>query len=446
MTPMLEAYHLAQVIYWVAMVPIAVYVLYLVSGYFTGEPPTSLRRAFLTVVGVAAAVYFTYDAAGYLFVRMAEDPSVGFQLPPGFTYWDWFHEPFAIKWYVLGFIPFIRFLPIVFALCVGGILFVLIWSIPWREAAVLFLAQLFLDVLAMMVLSFVIRMGLVFYERTFAVPAAAVPGAGPVQQMPDPRQPPPDLYHLHQRVRNLPPGQGSVWRRLDADWESFNGKLAPLYGFLRPVTQHLPRPAQDFLESGGWPLVLVGLVALGLLWPRVHRKRKHHRRPKHHLPHQPLPPRDRLSLIGDALTGLGARQATVRGVPARLRLVVLSAVDPASGPVTKDAAAGALEAVRPGLAEVAGYDVPRVEVWPGLQPHGSFRQALESDVEVPEPAGRPSRWVLVVGTTNLGERAVHVGLGLYANEATTQRVIEVQQGKWAEVLDLRTVPAAERGD
>jgi hypothetical protein len=70
MTPILEGSWLLQVAYWVAMVPIAVYVLYLVSGYFTGEPPTSIHRAFLTVLDVAAAVYFTYDATGYLFVRL----------------------------------------------------------------------------------------------------------------------------------------------------------------------------------------------------------------------------------------------------------------------------------------------------------------------------------------------------------------------------------------
>lgn len=439
MTPTLDAYLLLQIAYWVAVLAAAVYILYLVSGFVTGEPPTSAPRAVLIVLGVAAAVYFTYDAAGYLFVWMAQDPQMGFQFPHGFTYWDWFREPFAVKWHVLGFLPFIRYLPIIIALTTGGILFVLIWAVPWREAAVVFMAQLFLTAFAMFVLSAAFGVAV----RYFDPEAGEVAGAGRVQEPPGQSAPPQSFDHLHQRVCDLPSDQGTVWRRLDAGWQSVNGHLAPLYTVLRPVTRHLPPPAQDFLENGGWLLVFAGLVLLGLLWPRIRRQHHKHRR-KHHAGHHASTARVKLSLVGDALTDLGPRQATVRGVPARLRFVVLTPVDPATGTVSKDASNGVLEAVRPGLGEVAGYDFPRVEVWPHLQPHGSFRQAIEADVEVPELPGKPSRWVLVLGTASLGERSVHVGLAFYVNETTTDRLIEVPPATWAEVLGLRTVPAEER--
>ena len=74
MTPMLEPYTVLIILYWLLMIPIAAYVLYLVTGYFTGEYPTSFVRAMFTVVFVAAVVFFSYDGAGYLFFRMMQDP------------------------------------------------------------------------------------------------------------------------------------------------------------------------------------------------------------------------------------------------------------------------------------------------------------------------------------------------------------------------------------
>jgi hypothetical protein len=444
MTPMLEAYRFLVILYWVAMVPIAVYVLYLVAGYFTGEPPSSFRRALLTVLFVAAAVFFTYDASGYLFVRMMEDSGAGFQLPAGYTYWNWLAEPMALKWYVLGYVPIIRYLPVVFALCMGGILFVLIWQVPWRIAAVLFLAQLVLDVVAMVVLSFVLRLGLNLYEWVVSAPPGAAPNYAQVEEAPAPRTPPPSLPHLYGRVQHIPPGQGPWWRRLNADWEGFNQHLKPVYDFLQPVTRHFPPPAQDFLNGGGWPLVLVGLVVLGLCWPRVHRKRTEYVHHKRH--HHPAHRRERLSLIGDALTGLGPTQVTVRGVPARLRLVVLAPATPETGAPPKEEAPAVLDALRAGLGAVAGYDVPRVDVWKHLHGNEGFRQAFETAVELPEPKDQPSRWVLVVGTAPHGQGTLHVGLGLHANAVTAVRVTEVAPGGWAEVLDLRTVPVDERDE
>jgi hypothetical protein len=437
MTPTIEASQPLVFVFWLAMFPIAVFVLYLVTGYFTGEPPSSLRKAALTVLFVAGAVFLAFDAAGYLFARMMQDPDVGIIFPPGFGYTDWLKEPLSLKWQVLGFVPFIRFLPIIFALCVGGVLFVALWSVPFRVAAVLFIAQLFLDLVAMAVLSWVLRLGLNFTGQ----PAGPPPGPGQVEAPTDPALPPQSLPHLRQRVQDLGPDKGPWWRRAEADWESFNQHLGPLYDVLRPVTQHLPQPAQDFLNSGGWPLILVGLVLLGAFWPRIHRKRKHHRH--RHRPHPVAAlPRDRLSLIGDAFTSLGPRQATVLGVPARLRLVVLAPTEPEAGPVPAAASVGLLDTILPGLGEVAGYDVPRIEAW-GPLPH-SFEQAVKEGVEFPEPGGAPSRWVVVLGTAPAGQTTLAVALALYANETMASRMLQTPDGKWARVLGLRDVPADER--
>jgi hypothetical protein len=121
MTPMLESYYLVTILFWLAMFPIATYILVYVTNYITGESPQTLVRAALTTLLVGGAVFFTYDASGYLFARMMQDPGVGVQFPANYTYWDWLREPLGLKWHVLSFIPVIRFLPVLFALCVGGI-------------------------------------------------------------------------------------------------------------------------------------------------------------------------------------------------------------------------------------------------------------------------------------------------------------------------------------
>ncbi len=441
MTPTIETSQPLVLVFWLAMLPIAVFVLYLVTGYFIGEPPSSLRKAVLTVLFVAAAVFFAFDASGYLFARMMQDPDIGIRFPPGFGYGDWLGEPVSLKWQVLGFVPFIRFLPILFALCAGGVLFVFLWSVPFRVAAVLFVSQLFLDLVAMTLLSSVLHVGLTLHERAGGAPPGPAPDAGPIEET-DPASPPQNLPHLRQRVQNLGPDKGPWWRRANADWESFNQHLQPLYNVLRPITQHLPQPAQDFLESGGWPLALAGLVALGAFWPRIHRKRKHHHRHRHHT-HPPAPqPRDRLSLIGDAFTGLGPRQATVLGVPARLRLVVVAPTEPEAGAVPPAAVLGLLDTLLPGLGEVAGYDVPRVEVW-GPQPE-NFPQAIREGVEFPEAAGQPSQWVIVAGTAATAGATLNVALALHASAVMPNRMIQVPQEKWSGVIGLRTVPADER--
>lgn len=235
-----------------------------------------------------------------------------------------------------------------------------------------------------------------------------------------------------------------MWRRLGDRWDGVNGHLAPLYSLLSPVTRHLPPPAQDFLDSGGWLLVFAGLAALCVILPRFHRspKRKRRRRPTP----RPAEPRNKLSLIGDAVTTRGPRQATVGGVPARLRLVVLVPADPAAGRLTADAAPGLLEAVRPGLAGVVPFDFPRVEVWPHTDPHPTFRGAFEADVEVPDPAGQPSRWVVLLGTATAGGAPVHVGLAFYTDQPTADRIVEVPPGGWAGVVGLRDVPPEDRDD
>jgi hypothetical protein len=145
------------------------------------------------------------------------------------------------------------------------------------------------------------------------------------------------------------------------------------------------------------------------------------------------------------MTGLGPRQVTVRGVPGRLRLVALAPAAAGTGEVSPESHTQILDGILPGLAQVAESDFPRVECWNDAHARDNFRSALEAGVKIPEPAGEPSRWLLLAGGASGPRGPVHVGLAVFANEPTTARLIDVAPGQWATALGLRDVPPEERG-
>jgi hypothetical protein len=439
MVPMIEQYNVLQILYWLAMFFIAICVLVQVTGYFAGDTPGTLRRAALTTLLMFAAICFAYDISGYVMALLMQDPSAGVRLPPGYTYWDWMREPLVLKWHVLGFIPIIRFVPLLVALCVGCVIQVVLWDIPFNIALVVFLAQIFLDLMAMLVLSFVFRLGIGIYAWAVGPQLAKQVIEGYAERS-QPGAMPATLYDVRHRIDNLGPEQGPFWRRINAGWESVNGHLQPFYDFLQPVTQHLPVPAQDFLNGGGWPAVLLGLMLLVLSGPRIHRGRKHYvHRHKKHYPASGSQPQDELAVIGDAMTALGTRQITVNGMPARLRLVIMAPASRKTSALPREAHAELLEAILPGLGEIATFDFPRVETWPDHQARDRFRATLDKSVHFPERSGDSSRWLIVAGETLLLQGPVHWGLGLYTNEPTTYRIIEVPPGQSASTLGIREV-------
>src|SRR5262249_10576951 len=158
-------------------------------------------------------------------------------------------EPLALKWQVLGYVPIVRFLPVIFALCAGAVSQILLWKIPFHEGVVVFFFQLVFTLGAMLALSIVFSLGLGIYERV-AGPPAPQPAAKHPEETHGPGAEPANLHHLRQHIDKVGPEQDTLWRRLDARWESVNGHLRPLYDLLRPLTRHFPPPAQNFLDAG----------------------------------------------------------------------------------------------------------------------------------------------------------------------------------------------------
>ena len=256
----IEHTSLLPILFWLLLLPIAIFILMRTTAFWTEEGPGTILGAAKTVLAIWLTVFFVYDLSGYGFARLMQDPRLGIAFPPNYSYLTWLREPMGLKWFVLGYVPLIRYLPVLFALCAGGVVQVLLWKIPFRVGMLVFLSQLFLNIFAMAVLSLVFSF-FVGVEKGAdgRVPrrvAAANRRAAAAAAAPD------GLPGLQQKIEKLGADEGPVLRRLLLRWKGVNDLLQPAYDLLDPVTSHLPLPAQDCLNGGGWLLVIPGLIAL----------------------------------------------------------------------------------------------------------------------------------------------------------------------------------------
>ena len=280
MIPVIEHSSLLIILYWLLMIPIAILVLVRVTAFWADDGPGTLFGALRTIVVMALAVFLTFDISAYVFACMMQDPQLGIAFPPGYHYWNWIREPQSLKWHVLGYVPLIRYLPVMFALCAGAIVQVLLWKIPFRTGMIVFVNQLLVDIFAMAMLSLVFSFFVGVQEGASAKthPRHAAGGHGgahagahtngrSMAAVPD------GLPGMQHRIEQLGAEEGPMVRRLWRRWESVNQLLRPLYDLLQPVTRHLPLPARDFLNGGGWLIVIPGVIALLRSWPSL-RPRK----------------------------------------------------------------------------------------------------------------------------------------------------------------------------
>jgi hypothetical protein len=271
--PVIEHSSLLVILYWLLMIPIAILVLVRVTAFWTDDGPGTLVGALKTIVAMGLAVYLTYDVSGYVFARMMQDPQLGIAFPPGYHYWNWMQEPQGLKWHVLGFVPLIRYLPVMFALCAGGVVQVLLWKIPFRTGMIVFVNQLLVDIFAMAMLSLVFSF---FVGVQEGATAKAHPrhGRGVHAGGRSVAAAPAGLQGMQQRIEQLGVEEGPLARRLWRRWESVNHLLQPAYDLVQPITRHLPLPARDFLNGGGWLLVIPSVIALLRSWPQLRPRRR----------------------------------------------------------------------------------------------------------------------------------------------------------------------------
>jgi hypothetical protein len=200
----------------------------------------------------------------------------------------------------------------------------------------------------------------------------------------------------------------------------------------------LPQPGRDFLDAGGWYLVLAILVVLilGVLAVvlraigRALTARRKPPNPEGHLVEDlgnyPPPP-------GKP----GPRRLFVQGFPARVRLVVLAPQGKQDN-VDAGKAEALLELVVRGLGGVAQQDSPRVRIWPRQLSNQGFAVSFHRLTKKPEPDTKPSRWVLVAGQAQAGSRKILVGLALQADEKNSLGKLTVEPDRWNEVLRIKS--------
>ncbi|MCI0463374.1 MAG: hypothetical protein L0Z62_41080 [Gemmataceae bacterium] len=198
----------------------------------------------------------------------------------------------------------------------------------------------------------------------------------------------------------------------------------------------LPDEVRNFLEGGGWWLVLgvLALLILLLLWTLVRGL----------FAGKPAPVRrsadleEDLESIGPAPPHSGDRKLTIEGVPVRLRLVVLAPAGDVMQ-VRAERAGEVLNRVVQGLADIVERDQPLVRVWPRQLSYEGFATSFHRNTPVPEGEKNPSRWILLAGRADLGGRQVLIGLALQAVKPTTIGRKTLKPHQWDTLLRLKVM-------
>lgn len=293
MIPVVEQSSFVIALYWLLMFPVAVVVLVSVTEFWADNGPGTWFEAARATLLMGLAVFLAFDLSGYAFARLMQSPQLGIVFPPDYGYWNWIREPLCVKWQVLGFVPMVRYLPVLFALLAGGSVQVLLWHIPFRQGMLVFVSQIIVNVCAMALLSLVFSFFIGMREGAVAAttpqrkterrPSAAElrkRNRAELAAAQEPESPPPaGLPALQQRVRALGHRKGPLAGRAWERWEPVNRVFEPAYALVQPVTRYLPLPVQDFLNGGGWLIAGPGLAAFAWYGWRRHRGRPRKKRP-----------------------------------------------------------------------------------------------------------------------------------------------------------------------
>ncbi len=212
---------------------------------------------------------------------------------------------------------------------------------------------------------------------------------------------------------------------------------------LGPYVEWLPPGGRDFLDGGGWWVVLgvAALLAFALLMLTVRLIEAlggalFGRREDH----ADLERRLQLDLEGcpPPQTPWGDPHLACYHLPVRLRLVVIASPGK-DDRVDESAVEQLLDRVVPGLGRVARHDRPFARVWPPQLSQQGFAVTFHRCASPPGAEGEPSRWVLVAGKVQAGRESFLLGLGLWAAEPNTIGRLTLEPHQWLDVLRLRSL-------
>ncbi len=464
--------HAVLIAYWAVMLVICAFFLRMACSLCRVDMP-SWRRAFVAVVVVTFLAYLTFDFTAYLVMRSMSDVLI--RVPEGYGYNHWFREPFALKWHIINHAGPLRYLPFIFGLCAAGVLQVIVLQaeVTFRFGLLIAGLQWGATVVAGYVVSLLFGVALsgagwkppqpeppqqaqaqpqassaasprgrraALASRNKARAKQAAEAAPPTPAAQEPTA----LQVAQQQAEGAGRSAQEQLRDVGQNLKEYaNSNLEELKEDLAPVTKHLPEPVMAFLDGGGWWGVLGVGAILALLWLRwlvrklggaVSRPRK---KKKRRTKTVAIKLKESLRQVGEAYTEEGPKRLTVRGLPARLRLVVLSSGTRKTGGLSEEMVDRVLDWIKPGLAEATASDYPRVRLWPPFYSFDGFATALAANITIPEPKGEKSHWVVVAGQVKMGLAVIHVGLALYADDPNTLRNLKVPGEQWLSVLGVK---------
>ena len=131
--------------------------------------------------------------------------------------------------------------------------------------------------------------------------------------------------------------------------------------------------------------------------------------------------------------GPGPQRLLLRGQPLRLRLAVLAPLGKRTLPAN-NAMEPLLDLVLRGLGDIARQDRPRLRIWPAQLSHHGFAPIFFRLTHRPEPAGKPSPWILAAGPVRAGGQQFLLGLALYADSPIDTNNVIVQANEWSEIF------------
>src|SRR5438132_6827407 len=208
---------------------------------------------------------------------------------------------------------------------------------------------------------------------------------------------------------------------------------------LAPVTESLPPAVRDFLEAGGWWLVLgaLALVLLLVIWGIVDRlfRRLFRRRTPWGEWDKEL--NEELASYPPLVRSAGNQRLTVYHLPVRLRLVVLAPAGTETQ-VSIETVNQLLDQVVPGLGGIAANDQPRVRAWPPQLSQPGFAIAFQRHTRRPEPEGTPPHWLLVAGRAQVGRQTILLGLALWLDQPSALNPVVLEPHQWLDVVRIKS--------
>lgn len=462
-----------------------------------GEEQPSYKRAFLMIILITVPVVLCFEIIGYGAARAMHE---SLKLAPGFSFINWIRLPLGIQWQALGTLPLLKWVPVVVSLCVAGIMMVAWIQCTFRKGIMIVFVQWIFNGVALALLGNAGYFALGAFDRMVGLPPdvkeyltsqhvahpnakadpklapprdggkfhnlktahqATLPVAGP--QSHEPMSAPNDPAADHKSnplstfLHDNPSETLRSWGHSMVEFlDRMRDEADPLIDTIRnhshPVTQHFPPFINNFLDNqGGW-LIIIGLtVTICFLWLKrtVKRFRKVTKKKKRKASDTwNMDLAWHMGELGDVAHPVEGVQLTVKGMPARLRAVVLSSGTKETQPITDRSIDGILDFIQEGMSKTLIQDQPLVRIWePAYGGSKAFANLCQNLVTIPGPKGKSTNWVIVAGTVEFNAtEKVHMGLAFQTEKATTLRNLTVdgQTTKWQDAIGTTEIMMLQR--